>query len=56
MAEPNITLIKDIEVSTSKFADKYPDVYLGKMQNYRGLRCSHPPLSSIILDKEFNLR
>ena len=33
------------------FADEYPEIYLNKIQNYKGLRCSHPPHYEAFMNK-----
>jgi hypothetical protein len=43
MAEPNRSMVEVIDTATTKFADKHPDIYIDKMLNYKGLRCSHDP-------------
>jgi len=43
LSKPNESLKPTIEKITYEFALKYPDIFLNKIQNYRGLIMSHPP-------------
>lgn len=50
MSNANATYFPAINQLSDEFALEYPDLFLNKMQNYKGLRISHPPKYQYVLN------